>query len=472
MKPIFIFLILLLSIQCFSQKARRIACVGNSITFGYGINPREQNSYPGQLQAMLGDGYDVRNFGVSGRTLLRNGNHPYWKEKAFHDAMAFKPDVVFIMLGTNDSKAVNRPYFNQFERDYSDLIDSFRALSTHPRVIMVLPIATFNADSNSIYDPVIVKKIIPMCESVAFKKQVEFIDLHPMFLGRENELFDKIHPNSIGDTRIAQRLYEQLQLTPAHNDRFFKKIPSPTSIKNYHGYQCVEFKFEGRECKIVRPYAFEKGNPWIWRARFWGNQPQAELGLLERGFYLAYCDVAELYGNKACIDIWNKFYAFLHTRLGLNAKVALEGYSRGGIYIYNWAAANPEKVACVYADAPVLDFKSWPGGKGTGPGSQADWALFQKDYGLRSEQQAVAFRGAPIYRAKEIIAGHYPMLHVVGDADTVVPVSENTTPFVKNIRALGGAIEVIHKPGMFHHPHSLANPERIINFILHATEHK
>lgn len=471
-KSIFLLLVIFFSIPCLGQGVKRVACVGNSITFGYGIHPREKSSYPAQLQSMLGDGYDVRNFGVSGRTLLRHGNHPYWKEKAFHEAIAFQPDVVFIMLGTNDSKAVNRPFFNEFEKDYSDLIDSFRALPTHPRVIMILPVATFNQDSTSIYDPVIVQRIIPMCESVAYKKKVEMINLHPMFLDRQDELFDKIHPNAIGDKHIAQRLYEQLQITPARNSHFFDKITTSTKITNYHGYQCVEFKLEGRDCKIVRPYTLAKGNPWIWRARFWGNQPQAEIGLLERGFYLAYCDVAELYGNKKCIDIWNKFYAFIHLQLGLNAKVALEGYSRGGIYVYNWAAANPQKVACVYADAPVLEFKSWPGGKGIGAGSKSDWALFKKDYGISSESGALQFKGAPLYRTNEIVGGHYPMLHVVGDADSIVPVSENTAPFVKKIRSMGGNIEVIHKPGMFHHPHSLADPERIINFILRATGQK
>ncbi|MEO9003908.1 MAG: prolyl oligopeptidase family serine peptidase, partial [Ginsengibacter sp.] len=158
--------------------------------------------------------------------------------------------------------------------------------------------------------------------------------------------------------------------------------------------------------------------------------------------------------------------------LGLNKKAAMEGMSRGGAYVYNWAAVNPHKVACVYADAPVLDFKSWPGGKGASPGSKNDWDIFKKDFNLTTEQQALDFKGNPLDKVKQIVAGHYPMLHVVGDADEVVPEAENTALFEKKVIELGGNIKVIHKPGVGHHPHSLRNPEPIVNFILSATGNK
>ncbi len=466
-------LLLCIAPSLFAQRQPvRIACVGNSITYGYGVSPRNKNSYPAQLQAMLGDGYKVENFGVSGRTLLRKGNLPYWKEQAYHEALVFNPNIVFIMLGTNDSKKINRPFFNEFEQDYSDLIDSFRALPVHPRVIMLLPIATFYPDSNEIYDPVIVHQIIPMCEEVAWKKQVEMINLHPMFLGSNSwMLFDKIHPDPLGDQQIAQRLYEQLQLHPIKSEGIFSSIQFSKTVTSYHGYRCANFKFEGHDCKVVKPYVQAAGKPWIWRARFWGNEPQAEIALLERGFYLVYCDVAELYGNKECIDIWNKFYDYVHDHLKLNAKAVMEGYSRGGAYIYDWAAVNPGKIACMYADAPVLDFKSWPGGRGKSEGSRNDWGIFKKDYGFTGDSEALAFKGNPIDKVKEIVAGHYPMLHVVGDADTLVPVAENTAPFAEKIKTLGGNIQVIHKPGAYHHPHSLADPAPIVNFILRVTGH-
>lgn len=146
----------------------------------------------------------------------------------------------------------------------------------------------------------------------------------------------------------------------------------------------------------------------------------------------------------------------------------MEGMSRGGVYIYNWAAANPKKVAGIYADAPVLDLKSWPGGKGKGPGSAADWEIFKKDYGYTSEDETNDFKNNPLDKIPAIVKGHYPMLHVVGDADEVVPVDENTAVFEKKILAAGGNIKVIHKPGIGHHPHSLPDPQPIVDFILKA----
>ena len=467
----FLVIFLLTCTVIFAQKNQiRIACVGNSITYGAGVHDREKNSYPAQLQSLLGSDYEVMNFGVSARTLLRKGNYPYWKEDAFRNALNSAPNIVTILLGTNDSKAINRPFYDEFEKDYSDLIDSFRNLPSHPKVIMLLPAAVFTKTANSIYDSVIVNSIIPMSRNVAYNKKCEVVDLHPMFLGKGNLLPDGVHPNAAGQQLIAERLYEQLQLSE-NKTNLFSKIKEPLAVSNFYGFDCADFRFENRDCKIVKPRTAGKGKPWIWRARFWGHEPQTDIALLERGFYVVYCDVAELYGNKQAIEIWNGFYKKMR-KLGLDKKAAMEGMSRGGAYVYNWAAVNPKKVACVYADAPVLDFKSWPGGKGTGPGGKNDWEIFKKDFNLTTEQQALDFKGNPLDKVKQIVAGHYPMLHVVGDADEVVPVAENTDLFEKSVKDLGGNIEVIHKPGNKHHPHSLKNPEPIVNFILSATGNK
>lgn len=254
------------------------------------------------------------------------------------------------------------------------------------------------------------------------------------------------------------------------NFNIFSMIKEDKSITNFHGFECADFIYNGRNCKVVKPKIAAPGKPWVWRARFWGHEPQTDVSLLERGFHVVYSDVAELYGNSESIDLWNQFYSLMR-RCGLAEKAVLEGMSRGGVYAYNWALANPGKVACVYADAPVLDLKSWPGGKGKSLGSKKDWEIFKKDYRL-TDDQADNFNNSPLDNAAKIAKLGFPMLHVVGDADDVVPVDENTAPFEKEVLAAGGNIKVIHKPGVNHHPHSLANPTPITDFILRATGQK
>ena len=134
------------------------------------------------------------------------------------------------------------------------------------------------------------------------------------------------------------------------------------------------------------------------RPVFFGHRPEVDLALLSKGFYVAYIDVADLYGNATAVDLWDEFYELLTNRYRFASRAALEGMSRGGLMVFNWALAHPERVACIYADAPVCDIKSWPGGLMKGVGSQEDWQKSQQVYGL-TEAEAVRFRGNPVDRA-------------------------------------------------------------------------
>lgn len=242
----------------------------------------------------------------------------------------------------------------------------------------------------------------------------------------------------------------------------------PGKESSWHGYKRFDFVVNQRRCIVVTPQKAATGNPWVWRARFFGHEPQADLALLKHGFHLAYCDVANLFGNPAAVQHWNHFYDYLTREHQFSRKVALEGMSRGGLIIYNWAYHNPEKVSCIYGDAPVCDIKSWPGGKGTGKGSPATWKTCLKAHGL-TEAGALEFKGNPVDHLKPLAEKKVPLLHVVGASDQVVPVAENTTILQQRFEQLGGTIQVISKPGIGHHPHSLKDPARIVQFILQHT---
>ncbi|WP_026063459.1 GDSL-type esterase/lipase family protein, partial [Pedobacter arcticus] len=294
--------------------------------YGAFLPDRLSQSYPARLQQMLGEGYEVTNFGVSGTTFLKNGNKPYWATTAYQSALKSEPDIVFIALGTNDSKLVNRKYLNQFVDDYRELIKSFQKLKSKPRVVLLKPITVFSVDTSGISDKPISSIMIPVIERLAFEGNLEIIDLHSLFKDKEVLMPDKVHPNAEGANFIAKRLFEFLD-TKFYPFDISKEIKETKKEKSFYGFKDYQFTFKGRKAHIVQPKSAIKGKPWVWRARFFGNQPQADIALLERGYHLVYCDVAELYGNKQAIQIWDEFYIYMR-KLGLAKKAVLEGYSR------------------------------------------------------------------------------------------------------------------------------------------------
>ena len=245
--------------------------------------------------------------------------------------------------------------------------------------------------------------------------------------------------------------------------------PLETIPNNWHGFALLDSTLNGVPFKVVFPKTPNKNRDWIWRARFWGHEPQTDIALLEQGFHLVYIEVGGLFGNEKAIRIWDDFYDYAIQKYQLNKKVVLEGMSRGGLIIFNWGNRNTDKVACIYSDAPLCDFKSWPGGLGTGKGSKPDWNICLEQYGF-TEQIALNFNGNPIDHMAYIAKYKVPILNVVGDADQVVPVSENTALLEKRLNLLGWKMEIIHKPGVGHHPHSLKDPKPIVDFILKNTE--
>lgn len=248
-------------------------------------------------------------------------------------------------------------------------------------------------------------------------------------------------------------------------------LPTYCADEVFAEYKIEEFSFKGHDAKIVFPNKKGKNGDWIWRARFWGHEPQVDIALLENGFHVVYVDVANLFGNQEAVAVWNDFYDFCTDKYNLKEKVVLEGMSRGGLIIYNWASQNTDKVACIYADAPVCDIRSWPGGLFQGKGSPEDWKKCLEKYGL-NERSVADFKGMPIYNCVEVAKAKIQVLHVCGDADIVVPYEENTEILAKNFKEAGGNIELINKKGIGHHPHSLKDPMPIVGFILTNTVDK
>lgn len=194
--------------------AKRVACVGNSITDGHGIDMADVQGYPAQLQRQLGSGYCVRNFGVSGRTLLNHGDRPYMKEKAWAEAKAFEPDIVVVKLGTNDSKPRNWDnYGKEFAADLQQMVDELKALPSKPAIYLCCPVASDTGrgkqDDNQIRDSVVVAGIMPVIKKVAKKNKLQVIDLHLLLDPKSDSMQrDGIHPTAKGAAAIAKAVAE------------------------------------------------------------------------------------------------------------------------------------------------------------------------------------------------------------------------------------------------------------------------
>ena len=185
----------------------RVACVGDSITAGVGAANGE--SYPDQLGRMLGGNWEVRNFGVSGSTLLKHGDLPYQKQQAFQAALQFQPQVVIIMLGTNDTKPQNWRLKDQFSADYKDLVGRFARLPSKPRIFVCRPVPVPGQGNYGINEAG-VKAEIPMIDKLAKESKVGVINMYAALKDHPEMLPDRVHPDTAGATLMAKAAFKAL----------------------------------------------------------------------------------------------------------------------------------------------------------------------------------------------------------------------------------------------------------------------
>ena len=239
-----------------------------------------------------------------------------------------------------------------------------------------------------------------------------------------------------------------------------------TATNTWKTFTRYQFTVDGCACWVAVPPTPRKGNPWVWCMEF----PEAfdtrtgVMKLVADGYFYVHMSVGNTFGCPSAQAHLDAFYSHLVSK-GLSPKGSLIGVSRGGLYAYRFAAAHPERVVCVYGDAPVCDFKSWPGGKGKGVGSKGDWDSLIKCYNFKDEAEALAYKGNPVDILEPLAKAGIPLIHVVGDADDVVPVAENTAVIEQRYKALGGTVSVFHKPGVGHHPHGLDDPTPVADLI-------
>jgi sialidase-1 len=252
------------------------------------------------------------------------------------------------------------------------------------------------------------------------------------------------------------------------------QIPTvPGAKTTWKGFVRYDFKFNGRDCRLVCPVKPAAGNPWIWNARFPDWHTEMDSLLLSKGFYVTYINTDEFNGSPNGVAVWDEYFKYLTGTLGLENITALEGISRGGLYVYNFAKKYPWRVSCIYAEAPVCDIKSWPGGLGKGKGSPADWELVMKSYKFSTENEARSFTDNPTDNLENLAHSGVPILHMIGLHDEIVPPEENTFILADRYVRLGGIITIVPctkgKQDLNGHHFDIETPALAANFITQNT---
>ena len=445
----------------------KVACIGNSITFGSGIPNRPRDSYPSQLGRMLGDKWVVRNFGVSGRTLLKKGDFPYWKDEAYTQAKAFLPDVVIIKLGTNDTKPQNWKFASEFLSNYRAMVKELKALPSHPVIYLCKPVPAY-ASRWGINDSIIVYGVIPFVEQLANEQKLPVIDLYTALSGKANLFSDQIHPNPEGAGLMAQTIYKQL----TGKDGSLVSATYPGKKSSWHGFTRYDFNLNLRNAHIIVPEKAAPGKPWIWRARFPEWHYQMDSILVRKGFHIVYINTDGMFGSPQAMEVWNEFYNYLTSNYEMNKKVALEGVSRGGLFVFNFAKRWPERVSCIYAEAPVCDFKSWPGGKGSGEGDPASWKQLIEAYSFKNEKEALDYADNPIDHLEKLASFKVSLYLSIGLHDSIVPPEENAFKLANKYIHLGAPAAIYPnttgKQDLKGHHFPIENLQAGANFILHS----
>lgn len=217
-----------------------------------------------------------------------------------------------------------------------------------------------------------------------------------------------------------------------------------------------EFEFNGHRAVVLLP---DKPNgKWIWKTEFFTAFDQAEVKLNEMGYTRVYYEISDMYGNDEAVELMHIFQRELLKRYDLDTKCYLFGFSRGGLYAFNYALRYPKYVEKIYLDAPVLNLKSWP------PKGSKEHLQVLERFNL-TEETFDTMHFSPIDKLDEFAKLNIPVLIVAGAIDKTVPHKENCQIMVDYYKERNLEIKYILKENCDHHPHSLEDVDPIVKFV-------
>ncbi|NOU47216.1 MAG: hypothetical protein HOO86_09160 [Bacteroidales bacterium] len=206
---IFLVLFTLILASCSEKTDKRIVCIGDSITEGAGLKYQSSDSYPAQLDQILGNGFEVVNCGQSAATMLKESDYSYWQCNEFSNVFTVDPDIVVIALGTNDSKDHNWNA-DQFTKDYQSMIGLLKSMNQEMKIYVCLPPPAFN-HAWGINDSTILHGIIPILRKLSVENKLQLIDLYTAFQNHPEVFPDSIHPNKAGAKMMAEFVANEIK---------------------------------------------------------------------------------------------------------------------------------------------------------------------------------------------------------------------------------------------------------------------
>ena len=237
-------------------------------------------------------------------------------------------------------------------------------------------------------------------------------------------------------------------------------------MKLWNGFECEDFIFDGKNAKIIYPGCETPQKTLILKTEYFNAFPEAEIELLKLGYYLCFVENGSRWGYESDIDRKADFIGFVANKLGTQAKCVPVGMSCGGLIAVRFAAKYPHLVSCLYLDAPVMNYMSYPCGFGISKRCDDDFPEIFEVLGLSGMSELISYRKMPADMIPVLAENKIPVILVSGDSDTIVPYCENGILLEKYYSERSLPVEVHIKKGGDHHPHCLDDPKPIVDFIL------
>ncbi len=427
----------------------KVACVGDSITQGTGTGSMSL-AYPKQLQNLLGEDYEVGNFGSSGATLSTECVDAYIKRSMYKKSLEFMPDIVVIKLGTNDSRPeVWDRYGKNFYANLGVLVDSFANLKTKPQIFLCYPSYAPDVANWGTREKVMRNEMSVVIDKFAKDRNLKIIDTYTP-LKNDNKLFDdNLHPNSVGAYKLAAAVYGGITGK--------KALDKPSQVEfpplKWNGYKFYEFDYAKNPIKVIVPHLPKQGQLWMLSSVPFGNLNDVYLKLAECGYYVVNYDITLEYGTAEEDKLGYRFFRQITVVRPMSSKPIALAYGLSAQAVLNWASNYPDNVAGIYLVSPVLDTKSL---------SQNIAEELRIFHGIKNLSDIKPFG---LDALKSLAKRNVPIYVLTSENDNSIPFDSNAALFIKKYESLGGSVKAIKKPKSTYKLSDLTDSSSLLEFV-------